>query len=146
VNCGLPAHSPIAQTSDGRCLEPLIDANVTTAVQLDAGLFKRDPGGVGNAPRPDQDVAALDLLLAGECADGKADLLSRSADHIESFGRDQNLNSFVAQDPLHLLGDVGILAGHQLRPGMDDRDAAAEPAVSLSHFKPDIAAAEHDQM
>jgi hypothetical protein len=33
-----------------------------------------------------------------------------------------------------------------LRPGLDDRHAAAEPAVSLGHFKPDIAAAEHGQM
>ena len=88
------------------------------------GLFERDPGGVGNAPRPDHDVATLDLVLAGGCAGGKADPVSLSAVNIESFGRYQNLNSFVAQDPLHFLGDVAILAGHQLRPGLDDRHAA----------------------
>ena len=110
------------------------------------GLFERDPGGVGNAPRPDRDVATLDLLLAGGCAGGKADPVSLSAVHIESFGRYQNLNSFVAQDPLHFLGDVAILAGHQLRPVLDDGHAAAEAAVSLGQFETDLAAAEHDPM
>ena len=60
-------------------LQPLIDANVATTVQLNAGLLKPDPGGVRNAPRRDQDVAALDLLLAGGRAHDKADFLSGSA-------------------------------------------------------------------
>src|SRR5260370_24194845 len=68
-----------------RCLEPLIDANVAPAVQLDAALFERDPGGVGNTPRPDQDVAAPALLFAGRWADGKAAPLSRSGRPPDSF-------------------------------------------------------------
>ena len=74
--------------------------------------------------RPPHVAALLGVLLGGGCAGGKADPVSLSAVHIESFGRYQNLNSFVAQDPLHFLGDVAILAGHQLRPGLDDRHAA----------------------
>ena len=68
-------------------LQPLIDANVAAIIQLDAGLLEPDPGGVGNAPRRDQDVAALDLLLAGGGAHGNADFLSGSAVHIEGLGR-----------------------------------------------------------
>jgi hypothetical protein len=34
-------------------LQPLINANVATAVQLNAGVFEPDPGGVRNAPRRD---------------------------------------------------------------------------------------------
>ena len=70
-------------------LQPLIDANVATIVQLDAGLLKSDPGGVRNAPRRDQDVAALDLLLTGGCAHGEADFLSGVAVHIDGLGRDE---------------------------------------------------------
>ena len=65
MNCGLPAHSPMAQTSGARGLQPLVDANVAARVQLDAGLLEPDPGGVRHASRRDQDVAALDVLLAG---------------------------------------------------------------------------------
>ena len=55
-------------------------------------------------------------------------------------------NTFVAENPLHLVRDVGILAGHELRPMLDDRHAAAEATISLGQFEADIAAAEHDQM
>src|SRR5262249_22124096 len=102
-----------------RRLQPLIDANVPTSVQLDAGLFEPDAGINGNASCRGQDVAALDLLLAGGRTHGKAALWSGSALHIEGFGRHQNLNSFVTENSLHFVGDVGILAGHQLRTGLD---------------------------
>ena len=46
----------------------------------------------------------------------------------------------------HLLGDIGVLASHDLRPGLDDRHAAAEAAIGLRHFDAGIAAAKHDQM
>src|SRR5262249_41997700 len=78
-----------------RCLQPLIDANVAAAVQLYAGLFEPDASSIGNASCRGQDVAALDLLLTGGRAHGKADLFSGSALHIEGLGRHQNLNTFV---------------------------------------------------
>src|ERR1700730_8656727 len=68
-------------------LQLLIDANVATIIQLNAGLLKPEPCGVRNAPRRDQYVAALDLLLTGGCAHGKADFLSGSAVHIEGLSR-----------------------------------------------------------
>src|SRR6476660_7351952 len=68
-------------------LQSLVDANVATTIQLNAGLLKPDPGGVRNAPRRDQDVGAPDLLLPGGCAHGKAHFLSGSAVHIEGLSR-----------------------------------------------------------
>ena len=56
------------------------------------------------------------------------------------------MNTFVTENPLHFIRDVRILPAHQLRPGLDDRHAAAEAAISLGQFEADIAAAEHDQM
>ena len=78
------AHGP--DVGRGR-FQPLVDANVTTAVQLDPGVLEPDPGGVWNAPRRDQNVAAIDLSLAGGRAHGEADLFSGSAVHIEGLGR-----------------------------------------------------------
>ena len=66
--------------------------------------------------------------------------------HVEGLGRHQELDAFVTEDSLHFLRDVGILAAHQLRPGLDNRHAAAEAAISLGQFEADIAAPEHDQM
>jgi len=56
------------------------------------------------------------------------------------------LNTFVTEDPLHLIRDVGIFPPHELRPVLDDRRAAAEATVSLGHFQTDIASPEHDEM
>ena len=129
-----------------RRLQPLIDANVATTIQLNAGLLKPDPGGIRNAPRRDQYVAAIEFLLAGGRAHGNIDLLSGPAVHIEGLGRDQKPNTFVAENSLHFVGDVGILAAHQPGSGLDHGHAAPEAAVSLGQFEADITAAEHDQM
>ncbi len=51
-----------------------------------------------------------------------------------------------AEDLLHLRCDVGILAAHQLAPGIDNRHAATETTISLGQFETDIAAPEHNQM
>src|SRR5262249_34275023 len=45
-------------------LQPLIHANVAATVQLNASLLKPDPGGVRNTPHRDQNIAALDVLVA----------------------------------------------------------------------------------
>src|SRR5260221_6289315 len=68
-------------------VQPLIDANIAAIVQRDTGLLKPDPGGVRNAPRRDQDVAALDRLLARGRAHSNADFLSRPALPEQGLGR-----------------------------------------------------------
>src|SRR5262249_26377313 len=127
-------------------LQPFVDANISASVQLDPGLLEADSLGVWNATRRDQNVAALDLLLAGWRPHRNADFLSRASVNVEGLGRYQTLDAFVTEDPLHLIRDVGILPAHQLRPGLDDRRAAAETKVSLRQFEADIAAPKHDQM
>ena len=136
------AAGAFAQRPDVRraCLQPLVDANVTATVQLDADLAEADPGGVRNAPRCDEDVAPLDVLLAGVRADVKADPLSGLAVHMEELGRDKNLDAFVSENPPHLMQDVEILPSHELRPGLDDGHVAAEATVSLRQFEAGIAA------
>ena len=62
MNCGLPAHSPIAQTS-GTGLQALVDFNVAMTVQFNTGHLEPGPGAVGTTPCRDQDVATLDGLL-----------------------------------------------------------------------------------
>jgi hypothetical protein len=127
-------------------LQPLIDANITASVQLDPSLVEPDPGGVWNAPCCDQDIAALDLLLAGGRARHNTDLFTRPAVHTVDFGRRQKLNAFVAEDPLHFIRDVGILPAYQPGSGLDDRHAAAKAPVSLRQFETDKATSQHDQL
>ena len=85
----LGATGGFPQGPDTGCsrLQPLIDANVATTIQLNASLLKPNPSGVGNAPCRDQDVAAFDLLLTGGCSHGNADFHSGFALHIEGLSR-----------------------------------------------------------
>ena len=117
--------------------QPLVDANETAAVQAaNAGLGEADPGRVRHAARRDQDVAALNGLLAGARANVEADPLSGLAAHTEKLGRDESPDAFVAKDPPHLLRDVEILPSHELTPELDDRHVAAETAVGLRESRP----------
>jgi hypothetical protein len=59
---------------------------------------------------------------------------------------EQDLDALGGQDTQHLFRDIGILAAHQLPTRFDDRYSAAEAAVGLRHFGPDIASAQHDQV
>src|SRR5262249_9180557 len=101
---------------------------------------------VWNAPCSDQNVAAIKLLLAGLRAYRDPHLLSRSPVNVEDLGRQQKLDAFIAEDPLHLIRNIGILSAHQPRPRLDDGHTAAEATISRRHFEPDISAPEDDQM
>ena len=54
--------------------------------------------------------------------------------------------SFCCEYSLDLVGNVRILATHDAGCALDDGDPAPKAAVSLGHFKADIAVAENDQM
>src|SRR5580704_15979504 len=60
--------------------------------------------------------------------------------------RHKNVDSFITEDPPHLVRDVRILSAGELRSILDDRNAATEAAICLRHFEADIPAAEDDQM
>ena len=127
-------------------LQSLVDANVAAAIQLNPGLLDADPGGIWNPPYRDQDVAALDLLLAGRRAHGNSDFLSGSALHLEGPASMRNSNTFLTEKALHLIRDIRVFPAHELGAGLNDRHAAPEATIGLRHFEADIAASEHDQM
>jgi hypothetical protein len=39
--------------------------------------------------------------------------------------------SFVCEQPFHGIGDIGVLAGKDVRSALNDRDVAAEATVRL---------------
>jgi hypothetical protein len=45
-------------------LEPVVDRDISTGIERDTGELQPDPGGIGGASGRDQDVAALDGLIA----------------------------------------------------------------------------------
>ena len=67
-------------------LQSVVDANISARIQRNAGLLQSDVRGVWSAARRDQNVAALDRLLAGWRAHDHADVLSRASLHIAGFG------------------------------------------------------------
>src|SRR5262249_5465474 len=144
----LPAASTVPHRPHVRRsgLQPLVDANISPRIQFNSALLESDPLRVWNAAYRDQNVGALELFLAGSRAYRDPHFLSRSPINVEDLGREHKLDAFVAQDPLHLICNVGILSAHQLRSRLDAGHTAAEATVSLCQFKADISAPEHDQM
>src|SRR5262249_8610217 len=127
-------------------LEPVVDLDVAPRIQLDTGHFESDPGGVGNAPRRDQEVASGDRLLTTGRPYSQTDACPAPSFHFEHLGRKQDLDPFAAEDPLKLRRDVRILALDELLSVRDDGHAAPEAAVRLGELEADIAAAEDDEM
>ncbi len=59
---------------------------------------------------------------------------------------EQDVDLLVGEQAPQRVGDVGILAGEELRAVLDDGDAAAEAPVGLRELEADVAAAEDDQV
>src|SRR2546430_15041892 len=127
-------------------LQPIVHANITTAVQLDTGLLEADPCGIRRATHRDEEVAALDPLLSGGRPHEDRHILAGSAVHTQSLSFHETLDPFGAENPMYLLRNVGILLAQKLRRMLDDRHAAAEATVRLGEFETDIATAEDDKM
>jgi hypothetical protein len=51
VNCGLPAQSPIAQTLGCGRLQPVVELDVSAAVDFDADLIQPDSFRIGRPAR-----------------------------------------------------------------------------------------------
>jgi hypothetical protein len=90
--------------------QPIVDANETARVQLDAGLIQANTGRIGNTPCGYQDIAAIDLLLSREGARNDRNFISGSPAYPKQFGFDKNSNTFAAENAPYLLRDIDILA------------------------------------
>ena len=62
------------------------------------------------------------------------------------LGVEQHFHTVLAQDLADLLGDVGILARHELRGALDDRHLASEALKHLPELEPDISAPEDQEV
>jgi hypothetical protein len=67
-------------------LQPVVDANISTRVQRDAGLVEPDLLRVWHATRRNQNVAAFDVLLAGWRPYRHADVVSRASMDVAGLG------------------------------------------------------------
>src|ERR1700720_1060133 len=79
------------------------------------------------------------------CDDGEFDLWAFLS-HALDFGMEQNVDAILLQDRQNFSGDVRIFAAEQLRSLLRDGHAAAKSAEKLAEFKPDIAAADDEEM
>src|SRR5882724_5083726 len=107
-------------------LEAIVDGDVATRIQLDAGHVQSDCGGIGRASRRDQDVAAFEGPFTVWRAHDNADAVSGPPLHLQRLRSHQQLDPFATEDPSDRVGDVRILATGEPWPSLDDRDAASE--------------------
>src|SRR5260370_17790941 len=126
--------------------QPLVHANVSAIVELDAGLLETDAGGVRDATCCNEYVAGLDCPFAGGPTHCHGHFLSTPSVDLEHLGGRQELDAFIAQEALHGIRGVGVLAADDPRSWLDDSDAAAESAIRLGHFDAYISPADHHQL
>src|ERR1700675_3034801 len=79
------------------------------------------------------------------CGDGKFNLRAFLS-HAPDFGVEQNVDAVLLQDCQNFIGDVRVFATKQLRSLLRDGHAAAKAAEKLAEFKPDVAAADDEEM
>src|SRR5262245_61631888 len=108
------------------CLEPLVGTNIAPLIQGDACLFEPYSGRIRHTPRRDENIAALDVALAGSSTQREAQSLTRPAAHLSNFSIEKKFDPLAAQDSLNFLSNVAILATHELRPLFQYRHGAAE--------------------
>lgn len=83
------------------------------------GAWRRFRCGVGCAPRRDQEVAAVEGLLAVRRAHDEADTLARPPLYPEGLGRQEDRDPFVPQEAQDGICDVGGLAPGELWTVLD---------------------------
>ena len=129
-----------------RGLQAVVDGDIATRVDLDAGHVQTDPCRIRRAARRHQEVAAVEGLLAVRRAHAEAHTLARPTLHPEGLGRQQDLDPFGPEHLEDRVGDVGVLTAGELRAALDDGDVAPEATVRLRELKAHIAAPEHDEV
>src|SRR5262249_40050212 len=115
-------------------------------IQLDAGHFESDAGGVGRASRRDKNIAGGNVLLASAGLHQQTDALTRSPLRANDVGSQKDFDLFGGKEAAKFLGDFRVLGAEELRPVLDHRNAAAEALVRLGEFEADIPAAEDNEV
>src|SRR5258708_5538430 len=90
-------------------------------------------------------MAAGEELLTPGGPHAQADVLTRAALDPEHLGPKLDFDFFGTEDAPDFFRDVRILAAEELRPVLDDGDAAPEATVRLGEFEADVPAAEDDE-
>ena len=123
----------------------VVDDDVAVRVGRNARLVEAEIVRVRAAADGEEQMAAHDLLraLAAFQADGDAVAAFLVGD---AFGVQPDLHAFLLKDRLHRVGHVGVLARDQPVGHLHDGHAAPEAAIHLRELKPDIGAADDDEM
>src|SRR5208282_233812 len=96
-------------------LEPVIDRDISATVDCDAREFKSDPGSIWGASCRDQDVAALNGLLASDRPNLQAHAIPGPAPDTKEFGAEMHLDPFVPEHFQDGRRHVKIFAAKELR-------------------------------
>src|SRR5262249_27279265 len=105
-----------------------------------------DAGCVGGPSRRHQHVAAGDGPLAAGRPQLQADGFAGAAFDPQHVGPDLDVDLFGVENAPDFLRDVRVLPAQELRPALDDGDAAAEATVRLGEFEAHVAATEDDEV
>src|SRR5690606_19029418 len=107
--------------------------------------LKAEITGIGNPPDGEKNVGPRHRSVAARTVDVDADALCvrREAD---TFGLEPKVDALVFENAPDRLGYVHVFTRDEAGALLDHRHLAAEAAVHLRKFKPDIAASDDNQV
>src|ERR1700742_1763427 len=146
--CELRASRTFANRPDAgsRRFQLPIHTNEAACVEFHPGLREPDPIGVRNSANCNEQIAALNLAVAGVRMHGYGKRFSGLPFNADWPGVDQDLDTLASEYLQNFPGNVSIFPSHQLPARLDDRHATTEPPECLRHFDSNVTAAKHNQM
>src|SRR5215469_2128198 len=126
-----------------RCLQSLVDLNVSSVRKLDSGQLQPKSLSVRTAACRDEQVTARQDFLDSTLVDGNAHRPARLSRHSHDIRIQNNLDAFLLKQVARSLAHIVIFSGHQPLIAIDNGYFAAEAAHRLGQLYSDVAATDH---
>src|ERR1700722_7192555 len=112
----LRAASGFADRTDtgGGCPQPLVDLNEAARIECNSSFVEANARRIRDPANRRQQMTAFYRPFSRRCPNSHRNSLSIAATDAERFGAQQDVNAFTAEDGAHRLGDIGVLASHDL--------------------------------
>ncbi len=124
--------------------QEIVGSNKAALVDCDAGRLETEIVRVRHAPDGEQEVRARNLGFPLRRFEARADVTAGPFKAL-ARGASANVDALAGENVHDGGGHVLVLARHETRGRLDDRDLGSEAAENLGELEPDVAAAEHDE-
>src|SRR5712672_988522 len=126
-------------------LQPLVDLDVPTLGEFNAGQFQAEPFGVRIAACGDQYMTSFYDFLNSILLDDDTYRVAGLARHLLDPCIQENVDAFISEQAAKSLAYVRVFFGHQPPVAINHSHFAAEAAHRLGHLHSDVARTDNKQ-